>query len=534
MRRALAILLMLALLLSASAAFASSIGLEDILSQSDVSNVPDLSSFAALQASVPDKDGRVTVTLSKPVDRIWANWMGDNEKPEELFLTDKLTATFSTKGHPYQVGATPPASQDLFKEETSKRYVIEFGAEESQVNWRTIQANNAALHGHCVEVVRPHWILIRTADDTVVDSYSDKKVSGDITVPDGYKIQKVEGYAVAWQYGSNGSDGSPNLAYITVQNGYVVIYARNGKIQYVTEYTPGMKVFGIDVEPTNLEKGLVLSAYYVPGRINEYQDLPELPPLYSFAGITPGPGPGKDGSITLNLTKPVDHFWVNWKGAGEPEELSYSQTLKIVISAQDRQSQDNISPDSTDSKETKYYTYRQPIVWGAYDSHVNWAVNQAKQKVGPNAEVKVVMPHWELEEISTGKVVREFDDSVLCTEINVPNGYRLLKKNGYAEAYSAAAAGSGGTSNVAYITEQNGWTVNYTSGGKIVGISTEVPESDYFNTGMKGTAIVQFNLSEYGQWYVSQVTETYPDGSSITAVYSRYGNGKLDKYTVSQ
>ena len=247
MRRPMAVLLALALLASATAAFASSIGVEEIMSNSDPSEFPDLSSFATLHASVPDEQERVTVTLSQPVDRLWANWMGKDEEPEELFLNDDLTVTFSTKGHPYQVGTMPPKNAELFKQETSQRYIIEFGALESQINWRTIQAENSAQHGDCVSVVLPRWILYRISDEVHFDEYSDKLKSVDIEVPEGFALQKLEGYAVSWRYGSNGSDGSPNLAYITVQKGYIVIYGRNGKIQYVTSCAPDMKVFGVDV-----------------------------------------------------------------------------------------------------------------------------------------------------------------------------------------------------------------------------------------------------------------------------------------------
>ena len=76
MRRAIAILLALALISPAAVAFAGSIGVEDVISQSNISDFPDLSMFAVLRASVPDEFGRVTVSLSEPVDRLWANWMG--------------------------------------------------------------------------------------------------------------------------------------------------------------------------------------------------------------------------------------------------------------------------------------------------------------------------------------------------------------------------------------------------------------------------------------------------------------------------
>ena len=532
MRRAIAILLALALISSAAVAFAGSIGVEDVISQSDISDFPDLSMFAVLRASVPDEFGRVTISLSEPVDRLWANWMGKGEKPEELFLDDHLTTRLYTKGHPYQVGAMPPSNASLYKTETSKRYVIEFGALDSQINWRTIQANNAAGHGDYVKVELPHWILFRISDEVIFGEYSDKLNCTDIPVPDGFKLQKVNGYAVSWRYGSNGSDGSPNLAYITLQKGYIVIYSRSGKIQYVTSYSPDLKVFGVDVGSNAAENdpGQVLSSYDVPAKISEYKDLPELPPIYTFAGMDVVAS--KDGkTVTVFLSKPVDHIWVNWMGKDEhPEELKLDSTLRATYSIEGHKYQ-------AGTKWVESYAYgekgsRQEIVWGAYPSHISWATNQVRLQKDPDDQIRVVLPHWEVQEIKTGLVVKEYSDKLNCTDIHVPEGYKLVKKTGYAVAYSPKGVGSDGSPNLAYITEQNGFTVIYNRAGKIVSIIKQIPQSHIFSS-RTGTATVRYQLSEFGKWYVSDITEVYPNNRSLTAVYSRYGNGKLVDCKVS-
>ena len=533
MKRAIAVILALLTLLSSSAAaFAGSIGVEEIIMNNDPSEFPDLSSFAMLRASVPDELGRVTVSLSEPVDRLWANWMGKDEEPEELFLNDDLTVTFSTKGHPYQVGTMPPKNAELFKQETSQRYIIEFGALESQINWRTIQAENSAQHGDCVSVVLPRWILYRISDEVHFDEYSDKLKSVDIEVPEGFALQKLEGYAVSWRYGSNGSDGSPNLAYITMQKGYIVIYGRNGKIQYVTSYTPDMKVFGIDVGSSMSENDdeHVLDHYSVKEKISEYADLPEIPSVNSFAVLSPVlSGDGK--KITVFLDRPVDRIWANWMGVDEePEELKVNANLNASFSTQCHKYQ-------VGTKWISQYTeleigVRQEIVWGAYPSYIQWATNQVKQNNETNDPIKVVLPHWELQNITTEQVVKEFSDKLSCTDIQVPEGCKLVKKTGYAVAYSAKGAGSDGSPNLAYITEQNGYTVLYNRGGKIVSIIKQIPESQFFSA-RKGTATVRFKLSEFNKWYVSDITEVYPNKRSITAVFSRYGTGTLEDYQVS-
>lgn len=533
MRRAIAILLALTLISSAYAVFAESIGTEEIITNNEISEFPDLSCFAALRASVPDELGRVTVSLSEPVDRLWANWMGKGEKPEELFLNDDLTVTFSTKGHPYQVGTMPPSNANLFKQETSQRYIIEFGALQSQVNWRTIQAQNAAHDGDCVVVVSPHWILYRISDEVLFNEYSDKLNCTDIEVPEGFQLQKVEGYAVSWRYGSNGSDGSPNLAYITMQKGYIVIYGRNGKIQYVTSYTPDMKVFGMDVGSSVSENDpeQVLSSYHVKEKISEYTGLPEMPSVNSFAVLSPVKS--EDGKkVTVFLDRPVDRLWANWMGVDEePEELKVNAHLNASFSTEGHKYQVGTRWIGNNGKEVEIGP-RQEIVWGAYPSYIKWAANQVKQNNDGNDPIKVVLPHWEVQKISTGEVVREYSDKLSCTEIQVPDGYKLVKKTGYAVAYSAQGSGSDGSPNLAYITEQNGYTVIYNRAGKIVSVIKQIPQSHFFSA-RTGTASVRFQLSEFNKWYISDITEVYSNKRSITAVFSRYGNGKLADCQVS-
>ena len=533
MRRYLVILLALALFFSIPAASAyTSASEEYLVVDGDTSEIPDLSIFAKLTASTPDKNERVTVTLSEPVDRIWANWMGKDEEPEELFLNSKLSATFSTKGHPYQVGALPPTGQELTREESTQRFIIEFGALESQINWRTIQANHAADSGECVAVVNPCWIVVRIEDGVIMDEYDDKVSCTDIHVPEGYQLKKVEGYAVAWHWTSQGSDGSPNLAYITLQKGYVVIYGRNGSIQSVIQYTPDLKVFGIEIgtssEYTGSEK--VLSSYYVGKDVNEYEDLPELPPISSFAQMDAVRSEnGK--SITVFLDRPVSRLWANWMGKGEnPEELSLDSSNRAAVSTEGHKYQiGTLWVGEYSRGETGK---RQNIVWGAYQSYVDWAVSKVRQDSENFGYVKVVMPHWEIQEIITGNVVREYDDSYSFADIFVPDGHKLVKKEGYAVAYNTQGVASDGSPNLAYITEQNGWMVYYNRGGQIVLITKTVPYSNFFEVGT-GTATIQYQKSEFGQWIVRSITEVYPDNRSITAVYSRYGTGVLEDYQVS-
>ena len=542
MRRYIVLMLVLALIFSNSVVGAGTEDVADYIVGADaVFEAVDTSIFAKLTASVPDKYDRVTVTLSEPVDRIWANWMGPGEKPEELFLNSHNSATFSTKGHPYQVGTMPPAEQELIRTESTRRYTIEFGALDSQINWRTIQAQQDAEHGECVKTVVPHWLLIRKHDGVIMNIYEDKLTSGDIKADAEvaeklkygyYELQRVDGYAVGWHFTSNGSDGSPNLAYITLQKGYVVIYGRNGTIQVVKKYVPGMKVFGIDVGATDKSEDWerVLYAYYVSKEITEYENLPELPPIASFAQMDTINS--KDGkSIKVILDRPVDRIWANWMGKNEgPEELELDEKNRTVVSTVGHKYQ--IGARWVGEFSEGEVGSRQSIVWGAYPSYVQWAIGQAKQTDENYGYVKVVLPHWELQEITTGNVVKEYDDSHTCHDIFVPDGYKLVKQEGYAVAYQKQAVASDGSPNIAYITEQDGWMVYYSRIGQIVMVTKTLPQSNFFEAGT-GTATVVYKKSEFGRWIVSDITEVYADNRSITAVYSRYGTGKLEDYQVS-
>ena len=72
----------------------------------------------------------------------------------------------------------------------------------------------------------------------------------------------------------------------------------------------------------------------------------------------------------------------------------------------------------------------------------------------------------------------------------------------------------------------------YNRAGKITSIIKQIPQTRFFTT-WTGTTTVRYALSEFGKWYISDVTEVYPNKRSITAVYSRYGNGKLVDLQVS-
>ena len=48
-----------------------------------------------------------------------------------------------------------------------------------------------------------------------------------------------------------------------------------------------------------------------------------------------------------------------------------------------------------------------------------------------------------------------------------------------------------------------------------------------------GVSIIKFEPCNTG-WFIREITETYEDGSYISAYYNRTGNGKLSYYRASE
>ena len=122
--------------------------------------------------------------------------------------------------------------------------------------------------------------------------------------------------------------------------------------------------------------------------------------------------------------------------------------------------------------------------------------------------------------------------------INVPSGFKLYRVNGFVTAWHPTYAASDGTSDgrytVAYLSDQTiddeTWTVAYGRNGKIQWFYLTMYDTEFFGYDL-GTAIIKFEPCNTG-WYIREITETYEDGSYISAFYNRTGNGKLSYYRV--
>ena len=144
-------------------------------------------------------------------------------------------------------------------------------------------------------------------------------------------------------------------------------------------------------------------------------------------------------------------------------------------------------------------------------------------------------------------VVKKLDDGKFCIlsryrydtalgNITVPSGFKLYRVNGFVTAWHPTYAASDGTSDgrytVAYLSDQTiddeTWTVAYGRNGKIQWFYLTMYDTEFFGYDL-GTAIIKFEPCNSG-WFIREITETYEDGSYISAYYNRTGNGKLSYY----
>ena len=246
MRKAAALLLALALLCAASAGLAEASVPNRISEFTGLPAAPALSAFASMKTR--QRGNTVTITLNKPVDKLQANWLGHGESPEELTVSENLTATLNTAGHRYQVGAgfANRYWQDISYNSWT---VITYPADPADLK-AARQAAEAYQNSYydCTQVVRPIREVYRLDNDCFV-TYFDQDVSNaeieQKYPPSQYYIVNVDGYAYVWHQVFSGSDGSPNYAYITNQGDWTVVYSRSGTVQYFYVTMWDTSLFGI-------------------------------------------------------------------------------------------------------------------------------------------------------------------------------------------------------------------------------------------------------------------------------------------------
>jgi len=101
MKKIITLVLALALVLTSVVAIA-----ETVEAPAAPKGTPNINSFATMKTKYDEGAGIITITLSKPVDRLLIKWAEKGAEPEELAVGEDLTATALTWGHKYMPGTT--------------------------------------------------------------------------------------------------------------------------------------------------------------------------------------------------------------------------------------------------------------------------------------------------------------------------------------------------------------------------------------------------------------------------------------------
>ncbi len=291
MKKLICILMTLAIIMTVSASLAEVKPdvPTDTRVYSDIADY-DVEDFAKLKVKMDEFFA--TVTLSKPVDSIQANWMGYQESPEELFVSEDLTANYFLLGHKYQVGThwinsywTP------YLWENDHDVYFSFGEDQKSIDakiatvWEYVQSAEYRngkdaeelswakdVHPDVVVVMPLYTIYVLEAVDDEGDEAGEvgvylKKKNLEVfdygtdlkVIEEAYEkwvkahpelvIYKDEEPGHAWgrmvgrEYFK--SEGEPNYAYITKQGDFTVVYGRNGTIRYFEKTVENADLFGI-------------------------------------------------------------------------------------------------------------------------------------------------------------------------------------------------------------------------------------------------------------------------------------------------
>jgi len=99
MKKVITLVLAIALVLTSVVAIA-----ETVEAPAAPKGTPNVASFATMKTKYDERNHIITITLSKPVDRLLIVWAEKGAEPEELAVGEDLTATALTWGHKYMPG----------------------------------------------------------------------------------------------------------------------------------------------------------------------------------------------------------------------------------------------------------------------------------------------------------------------------------------------------------------------------------------------------------------------------------------------
>lgn len=258
MKKIITLVLALALVLTSVVAIA-----ESVEAPAAPKGTPNINTFATMKTKYNEKAGVITITLSKPVDRLLVKWAEKGAEPEELAVDENLQATALTWGHKYMPGTTQYYATwvDVNQKVTYDATVLGYDVENSETVYN-IKDKFSGHEDHLAfeyQYVYPEVELDPDAPISIEDqiaSYKAEFVGADedyiIVLPFEYvdatgKTIKVNGSIKLADEIFDGIDpksiqtviATPaQTAFMTVQGEWAVYYNRAGKIVGI-EYFDG-------------------------------------------------------------------------------------------------------------------------------------------------------------------------------------------------------------------------------------------------------------------------------------------------------
>ena len=258
MKKVITLVLALALVLTSVVAIA-----ESVEAPAAPKGTPNINTFATMKTKYNEGAGIITITLSKPVDRLLVKWAEKGAEPEELAVDENLQATALTWGHKYMPGTTQYYATwvDVNQKVTYDATVLGYDVENSETVYN-IKDKFSGHEDHLAfeyQYVYPEVVLDPNAPISIEDqiaSYKAEFVGADedyiIVLPFEYvdatgKTIKVNGSIKLADETFDGIDpksiqtviATPGqTAFMTVQGEWAVYYNRAGKIVGI-EYFDG-------------------------------------------------------------------------------------------------------------------------------------------------------------------------------------------------------------------------------------------------------------------------------------------------------
>ena len=250
MKKVITLVLALALVMTSVVAIA-----ESVEAPAAPKGTPNINTFATMKTKYNEKAGVITITLSKPVDRLLVKWAEKGAEPEELAVDENLQATALTWGHKYMPGTTQYYATwvDVNQKVTYDATVLGYDVENSETVYN-IKDKFSGHEDHLAfeyQYVYPEVVLDPNAPISIEDqiaSYKAEFVGADedyiIVLPFEYvdatgKTIKVNGSIKLADETFDGIDpksiqtviATPGqTAFMTVQGEWAVYYNRAGKI----------------------------------------------------------------------------------------------------------------------------------------------------------------------------------------------------------------------------------------------------------------------------------------------------------------